>query len=51
MPVAIGVLLDNPAETSWEVAVHAQNAEARERVRTTELAALLRQGATWEMRG
>jgi 2-oxoglutarate ferredoxin oxidoreductase subunit beta len=51
MPVAIGVLLDNPAATSWEAAVHAQNAEARVKARTTELAALLRQGATWEMRG
>jgi hypothetical protein len=45
------VLLDNPAETSWEAAVHAQSAEARAKARTTELAALLRQGATWEMRG
>ena len=46
LPVAIGVLFDSPAPT-YEKQVLALEAMESARVRTTDLNALLRQGATW----
>jgi 2-oxoglutarate ferredoxin oxidoreductase subunit beta len=50
MPVAIGVLLDAPAPT-YETQVAALEAAEADRVRSTSLNALLRQGATWSAPG
>ena len=46
MPVAIGVILDRPGPT-YDAEVQALEAAETARVRTTDLNALLRQGATW----
>jgi 2-oxoglutarate ferredoxin oxidoreductase subunit beta len=50
MPVAIGVLLDNPA-TAYETQVAGLEAAEADRLRITSLNALLRQGATWSAPG
>ena len=46
MPVAIGVILDHPGPT-YDAEVQALEAAETARARTTDLNALLRQGATW----
>ena len=46
MPVAIGVILDRPGPT-YDAEVQALEAAETARARTTDLNALLRQGATW----
>jgi 2-oxoglutarate ferredoxin oxidoreductase subunit beta len=48
LPVAIGVLYDDPAETTWEVAARAGEGFAAP---PPSLATLMRQGATWQMPG
>jgi 2-oxoglutarate ferredoxin oxidoreductase subunit beta len=50
MPVAIGVLYDDPAP-SYELELQTQEAAEAARARTTDLNALLRQGATWRVPG
>ena len=50
MPVAIGVILDHPAP-SYDAEVQALEAAEAGRGRTTDLNALLRQGATWATPG
>jgi 2-oxoglutarate ferredoxin oxidoreductase subunit beta len=50
LPVAIGVLYDDPAETTWEVATRAGEASAAA-APPPSLAALMRQGATWRKQG
>jgi 2-oxoglutarate ferredoxin oxidoreductase subunit beta len=50
MPVAIGVLLDSPA-TAYETQVAGLEAAEADRLRTTSLNSLLRQGATWSAPG
>jgi 2-oxoglutarate ferredoxin oxidoreductase subunit beta len=47
LPVAIGVLLDDPAPLSWERAVHRQDEQAAEAAAKPTLGQLLRRGATW----
>ena len=48
MPVAVGVIYCAPG-TSYEEAVQAQNEQAKAKAKATDLNALLRQGATWEV--
>jgi len=51
MPVAIGVIHDNPAEHSYEAAVRAQEAEERAQAKVKDLNEVLRSGPTWRMPG
>lgn len=51
MPVALGVLYADPAATSFERALRAQNEEARAREPGLDLAALMRRAPTWEVAG
>lgn len=49
-PLAIGVLYCDPADLSYERAVHAQNAAVAENAPTKgDMNALLRRGATWDV--
>jgi len=48
-PVAVGVLLCEPAEISFHEAVHAQVDRAKEMKGPADLDALFRQGYTWEI--
>ena len=48
-PVAVGVLLCEPAEISFHEAVHAQVDRARDMKGPADLDALFRQGYTWEI--
>ena len=47
LPVAVGILLDDPAPATYERAVQAQN--ALERRADASLNEALRRGATWRM--
>ena len=51
LPVAIGVLHDDPAPDTWERAVHANAAAEAAAQPAQSLNALLRKGATWTMAG
>ncbi len=47
MPVAIGVIYDNPAPVSYERALRGQEEGERERLGEADLGAMLRQGPVW----
>jgi len=47
LPVAIGVLYDNPAPVSYERALRAQEEAERARIGEADLGAMLRQGPVW----
>ena len=49
MPVAIGVLLDDPAATSYERAVVEHDSAERAATGPADLNAVMRKGATWTM--
>lgn len=51
MPVAVGVLYADPAETSYERAVHGQAAAARARDPGLDLAQVMRRARTWTVAG
>ena len=44
---AVGVLYNNPAETTYEDAVHQQNEVATSSAKITSIEELLNSGATW----
>lgn len=46
-PVAIGVLYNNPADMTYEAAVHQQNEVARSSAKINSIEDLLHSGATW----
>lgn len=48
-PVAVGVIYNNPADVTYDQAVHAQNATAKASAKITTIDQLLRSGATWQV--
>lgn len=46
-PVAVGVIYNNPAETTYEADVHRQNEVAASTAKITSIEELLNSGATW----
>ena len=48
-PVAVGVIYCNPAESSYERAVHAQDERERKAAKITSIDQLLKSGATWQV--
>ncbi|MEC9072057.1 MAG: 2-oxoacid:ferredoxin oxidoreductase subunit beta, partial [Myxococcota bacterium] len=49
LPVAVGVLLCEPADISFHEAVHAQMEQAKNSKGPADLDAMFRQGYTWEL--